>query len=168
MASAVDLAFDYTSPGPNIEVRLLQWLAKEISLHTERLALVVSKSVLDLTTLPSAAAVTQIVAPSGQLNSSVSFADATFDRVFLHRIVTHTRGAEWLAQVRRVLRPGGLLFASAYADDFSFTPLPVGGEIHLLKRTLLSSGFEHVELVNHGPQHFIVCGSLKFQSARRT
>jgi SAM-dependent methyltransferase len=55
---------------------------------------------------------------------SIPFANASFDVVYAVSVFTHydeSRQREWLGEVHRVLRPGGLFLASTHSDKLRFS-----------------------------------------------
>jgi len=165
MIAAADSVLNDTRATEDEEIRFVQWLAEQISARPEQLALIVSRTALDHRALPPAA-LTHVVAPGGQFSSTSLFVEASFDCVFLHRMLSNMRGGDWLVEARRVLRPGGLLFVSASQEDFSFAPLPAGGHVHLLRRTLHTAGFDHVAWVDRGNHHFVTSACRAFEASR--
>jgi SAM-dependent methyltransferase len=84
------------------------------------------------------------------------FADASFDAVYLHRMIRIASPATWLARARRVLKPGGTLLVVADPADFKFAPLPAGGDVLLLHRVLQEAGFGRTELVCRASRLIVV------------
>jgi SAM-dependent methyltransferase len=73
--------------------------------------------------------------------TSIPFADASLDVVYAVSVFTHfdeRSQRDWLAEVRRVLRPGGLFLASTHSDKLRFSRPDLTFEQHV---ALNATGF---------------------------
>ena len=71
-----------------------------------------------------------------------------FDAVYLHRVIAIAKPGRWLEKARQLLKPGGRVVAAVDPAEFSFAPLPAGGDTQLLGRILIDAGFCRVELIH--------------------
>lgn len=85
-----------------------------------------------------------------------AFAVGHFDAVYLHRMIRVETSASWLGTLRRILNSGGAILAAADPADFTFAPLPTGGDAFLLGRALREARFCRTELVCRMPRLVVV------------
>jgi len=140
-----------------------EWLASDLRAARDASArvLVVSPFPLDSTRVRAhgrATIVLQEPANAGAGRSGHHFASGSFDVAYLHRLSVVTLPGRWLERAYRLLEPGGRIAVAVEPAEFSFAPLPAGGDAHLLARMLTDAGF-HRPRVLHRSSRLIVAGA---------
>jgi hypothetical protein len=154
--------------GNGTERESLRWLANELTLRTHQVAAIVVpphqrpeqretvrtlavESGIDVYTLSSS--------PSSDL---AELPTAHFDRVYVFLVLAAVFDRELQCQLHRIVRAQGEIVIVARSEDFSFAPLPLGGDFHVLKRTLAGT-FDSVRL-EHRSADFIAISAVKVGS----
>jgi hypothetical protein len=136
------------------------WLATDLLARAVRHALVVSALRADQGPLlgvhTSVTMLRRWPPDGGSPVLELGFADESFEAVYLHRMIRVEAPAPWLGTIRRVLTSGGTILAAADPADFTFAPLPTGGDAFLLGRALRAAQFCRTELVCRGPRLVVV------------
>jgi hypothetical protein len=136
------------------------WLAADLGARPLSHALVISDLGVDAGPSLGAGKSVTMLRPSapdaGDQVLASGLAGGSFDAVYLHRMIHVEVPAPWLGTLRRLLRCGGTILAAADAADFTFAPLPKGGDALLLGRALRAARFHRTELVCRGPRLVIV------------
>jgi Methyltransferase domain len=88
--------------------------------------------------------------------------DASFDAAVACRVTRHAARIDMtalLGELLRVLHAPGSLLLLAHEDDFRFAPLPQSGQVRLLRRWLMNSGFGSVQFEPLTPAWILAVGS---------
>jgi len=149
-----------------------EWVAAHLDTRADARALVVSSMSLAPRRFDATGTVTTLCRqPTGRETASTGvdpqFADATFDAIYLHRMLAIGVPSRWLERACRILKWTGTVFVAAHPADFSFAPLPAGGDAHLLGRLLKEGGFGRIELVSRAPRLIIVAGRRRSGDSAR-
>ena len=104
--------------------------------------------------LAGQAGATLVVTPESP--APASLAAGAYAAIYLDRVLTIASPGGWLERARRALSPGGRLVLAVDPADFSFAPLPAGGDLQLLGRWLADAGFCRIELAQRSPQRLVV------------
>ena len=153
--SAAALLLNESSVDTAAEARAFEdWLVDDLSMQSEARVLVVSPQPLDRRRLAAVRGLTILCCPRGgrnDLSASLDLGSArtTFNVVYLHQMIGVAMGGRWADCAYRMLRPGGRIAVAVDPSEFSFAPLPAGGDVRLLGRILTDSGFCRVRLVCH-------------------
>ena len=158
----MSMAHAHANPGAASSV-FEEWLAAHLVTRPNARALVVSSMSLAPRRFDARGTVTTLYRQPTERESAstgvdAQFADATFDAIYLHRMITIGVPSRWFERARRILKSTGAVFVAADPADFSFAPLPAGGDAHLLGRLLKDAGFGRIELVFRAPRLIIVAG----------
>ena len=140
-----------------------EWLASDLRAAGDPSArvLVVSPLPLDSTRVRVHGRATIVWQKPGDADAGRTgphFASGSFDVAYLHRLSVITLPGRWLERAYRLLEPGGRIAAAVDPAEFSFAPLPAGGDAHLLARMLTDAGF-HRPRVLHRSSRLIVAGA---------
>jgi hypothetical protein len=146
---------DAASPSSAFE----EWLVGDL-LACEGRALVVSPLHFDPTHLdPDGRVMTLCCSTRAGEEASAAverrLAGGGFDAVYLHRVIAIAMPGRWIEKARQLLKPGGRVVAAVDPAEFSFAPLPAGGDAQLLGRILIDAGFCRVELIHRAPSLII-------------
>jgi len=153
--SAAALPLNESSVDTAAEARAFEdWLAGDLSMQSEAYALVVSPQALDRRRFAAVHGLTILCCPRGGRNDlraglDLESARTTFDVVYLHQMIGVAMDGRWADRAYRMLRPGGSIVVAVDPSEFSFAPLPAGGDERLLVRILIDSGFCRVRLLRH-------------------
>ena len=127
-----------------------EWLVGDLKAHNDTRVLVVSPFHFDPRRFPGKPAVTMLCGAERR-GADPGFTAESFETVYLHRTVDIAAPGRWLDRARRLLKPEGRLVAVFDPAEFSFAPLPAGGDARLLGRILAQAGFSRVEAVHRTP-----------------
>lgn len=141
-----------------------EWLVGDLTARDDSRVLVVSPSHIDPRELPGKPAVTMLCG-SERAGADPGFVAESFDTVYLHRTVDIAAPGRWLDRAHRLLKPGGRLVAVFDPAEFTFAPLPAGGDACLLGRILSQAGFSRLEPVQRTPR-LIVASAYRSERDR--
>ena len=129
-----------------------EWLVGDLLARGDPRVLVVSPLHFDSGHLDPGGRVTALCRSTregddARADADCGFAAGSFYAVYLHRMIAIAMPGRWLERARHLLRPGGRVVAAVDPAEFSFAPLPAGGDAQLLGRILIDAGFCRVELL---------------------
>jgi len=127
-----------------------EWLVGDLAARNDSRVLVVSPFHFDPRRFTGKPKVTMLCGAE-RGGADPGFTAESFETVYLHRAIDIAAPGRWLDRARRVLKPEGRLVAVFDPAEFSFAPLPVGGDACLLGRILAQAGFSRVEAVHRTP-----------------
>jgi len=127
-----------------------EWLVGDLAARNDSRVLVLSPFHFDPRRFTGKPKVTMLCGAE-RGGADPGFTAESFETVYLHRAIDIAAPGRWLDRARRVLKPEGRLVAVFDPAEFSFAPLPVGGDACLLGRILAQSGFSRVEAVHRTP-----------------
>jgi hypothetical protein len=93
---------------------------------------------------------------SAQRSAPTALPSGIYETVYLDRVVAIAAPSAWLDRAHRALAAGGRLVVGVDPAEFSFAPLPAGGDVQLLGRLLGQAGFCRVELVHRSARRVVV------------
>jgi hypothetical protein len=144
------LAPELASAGVATEAGTFEdWLATDLATRSAQRVLVVSAQPLDRSRIPTSAGPTALCCPRPGHDDSLADLGVvgSFDVVYLCEIAGIAVDARWLDRAHRMLRPEGRIVLAVEPSEFSFAPLPAGGDARLLGRILTEAGFCRVQIV---------------------
>ena len=127
-----------------------EWLVGDLAARNDSRVLVLSPFHFDPRRFTGKPKVTMLCGAE-RGGADPGFTAESFETVYLHRTIDIAAPGRWLDRARRVLKPEGRLVAVFDPAEFSFAPLPVGGDACLLGRILAQAGFSRVEAVHRTP-----------------
>jgi hypothetical protein len=137
-----------------------EWLVGDLLARGDARVVVVSPLKLDPIHLDPDGRVTTLCCSARGVGANFDvdrgFDSGSFDAVYLHRVIAIAMPGRCLGAARHLLKTGGYLVAAVDPAEFSFAPLPAGGDAQLLGRILTDAGFCRVELIHRAPSLIIV------------
>ena len=131
-----------------------EWLVGDLTTHNDSRVVVVSPFHFDPRRLAGKPEVTMLCGEERR-GADPGLTAESFDTVYLHRTIDIASPGRWLDRARSLLKPGGRLVAVFDPAEFSFAPLPAGGDACLLGRILAQAGFSRVEAIHRTPRLII-------------
>ncbi|HXX86714.1 MAG TPA: methyltransferase domain-containing protein [Casimicrobiaceae bacterium] len=128
------------------------WLVSDVSALGEARVLVVSPQPLDRRRIPASVGLTMLCSRRGERadttrGADLGFGSGSFDAVYLCEMTGLAVDPRCLRRAHRALKPGGRVAVVVGPSEFSFAPLPAGGDARLLARILTDAGFCGIEII---------------------
>lgn len=141
--------------GETADEESLTWIERDLRTQSAQAALVVSGS-REARVSPARFADAVFVhhARGSAAPLAASFANGSFMRIYAHSAIAPVGDERLTGELRRILHREGTLLALAHRSDFAFAPLPAGGDVRALQRTLARAGFGDFRLEYRAEQFF--------------